>query len=257
MQCFVPTRHAHTEQTEPVKMKTSSEVSFLAKRVLKMAQVIPLGPASRLMTTSEAALRLGVSLRTIQLWVEARILPASRTPGGHRRIPYGAVEALAINMGLGVDEQAEVHGSKPSYLNGAANASRVSAQADVLMISDDGEWQSAAVQALGNYENNMNLRVASNGYEGLIHIGERTPELLIVSLELPGMDGFQMLRTLEDMRLLDDIQVMAMTSSDIQAKGGLPAGIELLPWPVSHDTLCVRVGRWLLLRQSAQGVSHE
>jgi len=222
-----------------------------------MAQVIPLGPASRLMTTSEAALRLGVSLRTIQLWVEAHILPASKTPGGHRRIPYGAVEALAINMGLGVDDQDAINVSKPSYLGGAANASRVSALADVLMISDDIRWQSAAIQALGNFEKNMSLRVANNGYEGLIHIGERTPELLIVSLELPGMDGFQMLRTLEDMRLLDEIQVMAMTSSDIQAKGGLPAGVELLPWPVSHDALCVRVGRWLLLRQSAQGVSHE
>src|SRR5574343_1779992 len=66
-----------------------------------MSQVIPLGPAARMLTTREAAPRLGVSLRTVQLWVEADILPAARTPGGHRRIPYNAVEALALSTGLG------------------------------------------------------------------------------------------------------------------------------------------------------------
>ena len=65
-----------------------------------MSQVIPLGPGARMLTTREAAQRLGVSLRTVQLWVEADILPAARTPGGHRRIPHNAVEALALSTGL-------------------------------------------------------------------------------------------------------------------------------------------------------------
>ena len=59
-----------------------------------MSQVIPLGPASRMLTTREAATRLGVSLRTVQLWVEASILPAARTPGGHRRYSRTAIQAL-------------------------------------------------------------------------------------------------------------------------------------------------------------------
>src|SRR5574343_716508 len=77
-----------------------------------MSQVIPLGPAARMLTTREAATRLGVSLRTVQLWVEADILPAARTPGGHRRIPYNAVEALALSTGLGGDPLAVVTPAK-------------------------------------------------------------------------------------------------------------------------------------------------
>ena len=57
-------------------------------------------PIDPLLTTREAAMRLGVSLRTVQLWVEAGTLPAGRTPGGHRRIRLSAVEALAQRSGL-------------------------------------------------------------------------------------------------------------------------------------------------------------
>ena len=84
-----------------------------------MSQVIPLGPAARMLTTREAATRLGVSLRTVQLWVEADILPAARTPGGHRRIPYNAVEALALSTGLG----GETPPSKASLVRKGACAS--------------------------------------------------------------------------------------------------------------------------------------
>lgn len=234
-----------------------------------MAQVIPLGPANRLLTTREAAQRLGVSLRTVQLWVEASILPASRTPGGHRRIPYGAVEALAINMGLGTGDVTKGASPLQTTLEGedattavavtqAANSPRLSRRADVLLIADDPHWLEGGVQALEYFSDNLTLRVADNGYVGLIHIGERTPELLIVSLELPGMDGVQMLRTLDRMRLLENIRVMAIaTAANAQTSPGLPEGIEVLPWPISHDMLAVRVGRWLLSRQAAQGAHHE
>jgi excisionase family DNA binding protein len=47
-----------------------------------------------LLTTKEAAAKLQVSLRTVQLWCESGILSYHRTPGGHRRIPFSAVTAM-------------------------------------------------------------------------------------------------------------------------------------------------------------------
>lgn len=55
-----------------------------------------------LLTTSEVAQRMGVSLRTVQLWVDAGLLAAGRTPGGHRRIRQSAVTALAGAGGIPV-----------------------------------------------------------------------------------------------------------------------------------------------------------
>lgn len=56
--------------------------------------------ADPFLTTREAALLLGVSLRSVQLWVEAGTLDAAVTPGGHRRIRTSAVHALAAKMGI-------------------------------------------------------------------------------------------------------------------------------------------------------------
>eukprot|EP01036_Dinobryon_divergens_P016193 gene16192-21946_t len=37
-------------------------------------------------TTREAASRLGISIGTVQLWVEKGLLSAWKTEGGHRRV---------------------------------------------------------------------------------------------------------------------------------------------------------------------------
>lgn len=48
-------------------------------------------------STTEAALSLGVSTRTIQLWVDSGVLAAWKTAGGHRRVLIESVEKLKIS----------------------------------------------------------------------------------------------------------------------------------------------------------------
>ncbi|WP_156025991.1 GAF domain-containing protein [Sulfitobacter sp. 20_GPM-1509m] len=50
-----------------------------------------------ILTSAKAASILGVSTRTVQLWVEGGELPSWKTPGGHRRIPLQAVLDLVHN----------------------------------------------------------------------------------------------------------------------------------------------------------------
>lgn len=52
----------------------------------------------RYMTTQEVASKLGVCIRTIQLWCDNGTLPTSRTVGGHRRIRASAVQTLEHKM---------------------------------------------------------------------------------------------------------------------------------------------------------------
>lgn len=57
------------------------------------------GPvADPLLTTRQAAAQLGVSLRTIQLRVEAGRLACYRTVGGHRRIHQSSIDALKDSL---------------------------------------------------------------------------------------------------------------------------------------------------------------
>ncbi len=230
-----------------------------------MSQVIPLGPAARMLTTREAALRLGVSLRTVQLWVEADILPAARTPGGHRRIPYNAVEALALSTGLGgepisrsqareLSRQADAQGGR---FNDAAltagtpgrDAGNQPQPLDVLLVADDQDWQQRCAEAMSPYGNAVKLRYAETGYLALLQIGQKAPDLLITNLDLPGMDGMAMLRTLERCESINQLRILVLTHHDeheIARRGGLPMAAEVMHLPVTPESVAVRVGRWLL-----------
>lgn len=225
-----------------------------------MSQVIPLGPGARMLTTREAAQRLGVSLRTVQLWVEADILPAARTPGGHRRIPHNAVEALALSTGLGGELQARSsRASRPRSHDDEAPEERSPAKhapvgagpgpLDVLLVADNPIWQVRCEQALSPFLPSIQLRFAETGYLALLQIGQKAPDLLITNLELPGMDGLAMLRTLERCESIAGMRILALShleEDELKRRGGLPASVELMQLPVSPEGVAVRVGRWLL-----------
>lgn len=222
-----------------------------------MSQVIPLGPGARMLTTREAAVRLGVSLRTVQLWVEANILPAARTPGGHRRIPYNAVEALALSTGLGGEpvprSALNKHNERPLLDDAPAPSlpelGRSGSPMDVLLVADDQDWQVACAQAMAPYGAAVKLRFAETGYLALLQIGQKVPDLLITNLELPGMDGMAMLRTLERFESIANMRILVLTSSgehELARRGGLPRSAEVMRLPVTAEAVAVRVGRWLL-----------
>lgn len=237
-----------------------------------MSQVIPLGPGARMLTTREAAQRLGVSLRTVQLWVEADILPAARTPGGHRRIPHNAVEALSLSTGLGGEPQtrsghahAQVsnprqpgvdeaqHRGHPARAPATSVGGAVRAR-DVLLVADNPIWQVRCEQALAPFLPSIELRFAETGYLALLQIGQKVPDLLITNLELPGMDGLVMLRTLERCESIAGMRILALSHLDegeLKGRGGLPASVELMQLPVSPEGVAVRVGRWLLHQRAS------
>jgi excisionase family DNA binding protein len=178
--------------------------------------------ADPLWTTREAAQRLGVSLRTVQLWVEAGILPAGRTAGGHRRIRRSDVEALVQRSGL--REPARREPTRQRVL-------LVEDQADLLHL-----WQTT-LEGLGD---RITVQTASNGYAALLELGRQRPQVLVTDLMMPGMDGFEMLRSLSRSGDLDGTHVVVITAlgqSDIAARGGLPEPVTVLHKPVSPDQL--------------------
>jgi excisionase family DNA binding protein len=209
-----------------------------------------------MLTTREAAMRLGVSLRTVQLWVEADILPAARTPGGHRRIPYNAVEALALSTGLGgepVPKSALRHDPRPFLDERSFAVTREAglgaAPMQILLVADDPAWQASCEQAMAPYGSAVKLRFAETGYLALLQIGQQAPDLLITHLDLPGMDGMAMLRTLERCESIANMRILVLTDCsdhELARRGGLPESAEVVRLPVTAEALAVRVGRWLL-----------
>lgn len=180
------------------------------------------------MTTREAGETLGVAVRTVQLWVEAGVLPAWRTAGGHRRIARSAVEKLLAERQR---DLAPVSRAKPS----------AQPSLKLLLVEDDPHLLRLFSGVVAGWNFPVELTTATNGFEGLVRIGEMRPDIVVSDLVMPGMDGFAMLRALKKpgsgFASLKLLVVSALSTDDINERGGLPDGVICFQKPVNYGKL--------------------
>jgi len=175
-----------------------------------------------LCSTREAALLLGVSLRTVQLWVEGGALPAWKTAGGHRRIPRSAVEELLARR------RDALHGEAPVV------------DCKLLVVEDEADLLKLYRLQIEGWGLPVQLITAVNGFEGLVRVGEYKPDLLITDLNMPGMDGFRMIRSLRanaDFNAMEIVAVTALGREEIADRGGLPPDVRVFTKPVPFSEL--------------------
>ncbi len=178
-------------------------------------------------STKEAAASLGVSHRTVQLWVENGTLQAWRTAGGHRRITVESVNRL-------VDGRRIAIGAPPAQASAPAPG-----KPRVLVVDDDPLMLRLYELEMAGWGLDLEVVKANNGFEALIRIGEQRPDLLVSDLNMPGMDGFRMIRTLrEDSGTagMNMIVVSGLDRATIKAMG-LPTDIPVFPKPVPFGEL--------------------
>lgn len=174
-------------------------------------------------TTRTAAQQLGVSLRTVQLWVDSGILQAWKTPGGHRRVTISSVQKL---LQRGDKEVVRDPGADRGFV--------------LLLVEDDADLLRFYELTINSWHLALKLVTAENGYEGLMRIGELQPNLIITDLIMPGLDGFDMIHSLRANPLLNDTDVIVMTSMaqmEIDDRGGLPPEYSILFKPVSFSQM--------------------
>ena len=115
---------------------------------------------------------------------------------------------------------------------------------DVLVVEDD-RLQRTLVQAkIQEIGQEISVRTAYNGVEGLIKLGERQPQVLITVLLMPGLVGFALLKTLLSSPLVHPIQVVVttgLTFDEISQGGGLPERVIVLPKPIQMSVLVAMV----------------
>lgn len=171
------------------------------------------------LTTRETAKLLNASVRTIQLWVEDGRLKAWKTPGGHRRVLRVSVEEML------------------------ANRRRVSSEGDqpyeVLLVEEDAELLAQLKVHLGQVLPKANIRVSSDGYDGLIRLGERRPDLLVIDSVMQGMDGLRLLKAIDRESNGQQMRVIILSdgsSAAVQAPEQLSRSARLLPKPMHLAT---------------------
>ena len=186
-------------------------------------------------STREAADRLGVSLRTVQLWSEAGLLRAWKTPGGPRRILTASVEEL-LQRREGVTGRRAPRGAF-----------------QVLVVEDEPDFRRLFELHLRSWGLPIDLISVPSGFEALLQMGASRPDLLITDLRMPGIDGFEMLRALKASGALGELEIIvvtALTAHTIAERGGLPEGVTVIFKPLHFAELRQRLAELIEHRRA-------
>ncbi len=173
-------------------------------------------------TTREAAKLLGLSLGKVQKMAEDGELQAWKTSGGHRRVSVHSVEAMLRQRGR---------------LQPKASARE---GIDVLIAEDNVDLQRLYQKSISSWALPISIRTVANGIDGLLNIGLRPPDILIVDLLMPGVDGFEMIHRIRMNAELDDMDIIVVTGMDrdeIQKRGGLPDTVTVYQKPIPFTDL--------------------
>lgn len=112
-----------------------------------------------------------------------------------------------------------------------------------ILIVDDNAASREALEAILASEN-YNLQMAEDGIQALEKADAMHPDLILLDVMMPGMDGFEVCRRLRSMPLLAEIPIILLTALDDTASRleGIEAGADdFISKPFDRQELRARV----------------
>jgi len=184
----------------------------------------------RLLTTSEVAQYCQVTNDGVVKWIKAKKLKAYSTPGGHYRIRKSDFREFLGRYGMPVD---------PNFF--AEEKKRI------LVVDDETNIVEVISQALGDSAT-FQVSTASDGYEAGLKIGTFKPDLIILDIMMPHMDGIEVCKRIKANPDTEGIKVVAITGHPEQGNidRAYRSGADLcLMKPLQIEHLRREVGRLL------------
>lgn len=187
------------------------------------------------LTTREVATQLGLAVRSVQLMVDRGDLQAWKTSGGHRRISReSVVRWLAKTSGTqGASTAGQSEGGRRAGDARAGVVRRRSTDTRLpvaVLIEDSSHFQGLIKLMLKQTHPDLTLHVASDAIVGLAMCGAVRPDVLIVDILLPGIDGATLIGSLRSQHHFEGMQLMVVTS--LEAGQRIPYAFALEGVPV-------------------------
>jgi excisionase family DNA binding protein len=148
-------------------------------------------------TTFEVAALCQVYHTTVINWINKGQLKAYTTPGRHRRIQRN--DLLEFMHRFNVHIPRELNDQKKK----------------ILAIDDDKSVLKVLEKAFSKLAPSVHLQTTTNGVEALVMVGKDIPDLIILDIIMPGMDGIQICRSLRANPETESIKIMAITGKNL------------------------------------------
>jgi twitching motility two-component system response regulator PilG len=116
----------------------------------------------------------------------------------------------------------------------------------VMIVEDSNTTRKAIAMMLSM--NNFDVIQASNGEEALVVLQQATPDLILLDVIMPGLDGYQVLSQIKKNSRLKDIPVIMLSARDSlldKMKGKMSSSSEYLTKPFQVDKLMEKLNNYL------------
>ncbi|MFZ5468678.1 MAG: response regulator [Myxococcota bacterium] len=174
----------------------------------------------QLYTTHDISRLLQVDPSTVSKWIDRGILLAFRTPGGHRRVRSGDLRSFLIAHEMPVPEEL---GAGPVKL---------------VVVDDEKPALEAIKRAFKPYASQVELVTTTSGIDAILLVSELRPHGLLIDLNMPEIDGLEVVRRVKGRKQLEGVRLMTMTGRYNQelAEASVKAGaIACFPKPLEVE----------------------
>lgn len=174
------------------------------------------------LTTHQVCRLLRASPSAVIAWFDSGILQGFRTPGGHRRVHAGELCRFLESHKMPV----------PPGLRGGGEREGT----QILIIDDDQCFIDALSQGVALSDLPVRVAGYTDPIVALVMVGARQPDLILLDIYMPQMNGFEVCRRLRQIPELADVRVVAVSGehSDADRQRILACGAqEYLAKPVS------------------------
>ena len=149
----------------------------------------------RTYTTHDIAKFCDVYPSSVMHWINDGKLRSQRTAGGHHRVTREDLIAFLHGLNIRIPDE-------------------LVARRRILVVDDDAELARVVARAFSRraeYE----VETCGDGINALIRIGQQPPNLVILDIVIPKMDGIQVCRVLKSQPKTRDIKIIAISGQKL------------------------------------------
>lgn len=146
------------------------------------------------LSTFVIAEMLHVDPGSVANWIDQGLLTAHRTPGGHRRVKTEDLKSFLREYKMPVP--AELGGSRTK----------------ILIVDDEAPVAHLIAQAVKDHYPDFEIAEAHTGFNAGSQIATLRPDVVILDLKMPDMDGFEVCRLIKSKEHTKHAEVIALTA---------------------------------------------
>ncbi|OHD70309.1 MAG: histidine kinase [Spirochaetes bacterium RBG_16_49_21] len=149
----------------------------------------------KIFTISQAGKYCGVPPETVLGWIKGGKLLAETAAGGHRRIRKDDVDRYLMENNLA-----------------PGNLARAEERKKILVVDDDDIIVETIVQCLEEDEHCYELYSATDGFEAEAQIKHFNPDLMILDIMMPDINGYEVCRKIKSDKDTRDIKIIVLSA---------------------------------------------